>query len=219
MAGIFDMIGSFFHPERPYEKAEEAARQSWNQSQGFQQPYNQQGLEQYGRLNQAAGSLLNPAELQNQWSSGYENSPYAKQLLGMNQSQGLDAASQMGLLGSSAALGNIQQGAGNIVAQYRQKYLDDLMQKYMQGIGLGKDIYGIGSQAAANLGAQALSHGQDISGLRYGQSAAPGSLFGKILGTGLNFIKPGIGSAFTGQFMQPGNMYGCLLYTSDAADE
>ena len=164
---FWDSYKGLYDPGGSYRSAGKEIKKGYQEGQGYLKPYNQAGMDQLQKLLGAQGNLLDPSKLQNEWAKGYETSPYAKQLLGMNQSQGLDAASQMGLLGSSAALGNIQQGAGNIVAQYRQKYLDDLMQKYMQGIGLGKDIYGIGSQAAANLGAQALSHGQDISGLRY----------------------------------------------------
>jgi hypothetical protein len=172
IGGGLGFLNSLFGKD-PYEEAQKQAQEGWQQAQQYEQPYHQQGLDQYGRLNQATGELLNPAELQNQWASGYESSPYAKQLLAMNQSQGLDAASQMGLLGSSAALGNIQQGAGNIVAQDRQKYLDDLMQKYMQGIGLGKDIYGVGAQAGTNLGAQAMTQGENMAQLRAGHSIYP----------------------------------------------
>lgn len=184
VGGGLGFLNSIFGKD-PYEEAQKQSNQGWHQAQQYQQPYQQQGLDQYGRLNQATGTLMNPAELQNQWASGYETSPYAKQLLGMNQSQGLDAASQMGLLGSSAALANIQQGAGHIVAQDRQQYLDDLMKKYMTGIGLGKDIYATGASTAANLGQQAISNGENMAQLRAGQSIYPQQQIENAAGTAL----------------------------------
>lgn len=201
-------LSSFFHPEKAYKNAGKEAQKGFNQAQAYQQPFMQQGLDQYGRLNNAAGQLMNPEQLQSQWSQGYEQSPYAKQLLAMNQGNGLDAASQMGLMGSSAALNNIQQGAGGIVAQDRSNYMNDLMNKYMQGIGLGQNMYGIGAQAGSNMGNQAMTHGQNMAGLKYGEQAAPGQLFGNILGGGLamaaNTFIPGSGSFIQNAF-SPGS--------------
>lgn len=199
MGGIFGkQFHSFIHPEEAYQNAEKPINQGWDEAKGYQTPFWQHGQDQYGRLNDAAGKLSDPAALQNEWSKNYETSPYAQQLLKQNQASGMDAASSMGLSGSSAALGNIQQGAGNIVQQDRQQYMNDLMQKYMAGIGLGTSLYNTGAEAGKNLGQQATQHGQDIAGLEYGRTAAPGKLYGQIAGTALNFIKPGAGNAFTG---------------------
>jgi hypothetical protein len=143
-----NFLSSFFDPGEAWDRARKAEQEGYEKSQGYQQPYWQQGLDQYGRLNTATDKLMDPAALQNEWSKNYETSPYAQQLLKQNQASGLDTASAMGLNGSSAALGNIQQGAGNIVSQDRQQYMNDLMQKYMAGIGLGQNIYGIGAQSS-----------------------------------------------------------------------
>ena len=109
-------------------------------------------------------------KLQEKWSQGYENSPYAKQLLSQNQSSGMDAAAQMGLGGSSAALSNIQQGAGNIVSKDRQQYMDDLMKKYMSGIGLGENLYGTGATAGTNLGSGAMDQGTIQTNFAYNKA-------------------------------------------------
>jgi hypothetical protein len=182
----FNMISSFLDPQKPYQEAEKASRRGYEEGRGYQLPYQQHGLDQYGTLTNAQNALLNPGELENQWANQYQTSPYAKQLLGQNQAQGMDAASQMGLLGSSAALNNIQQGAGNIVSADRQAFMNDLMQKYMAGLGIGKDIYGTGANTAGNLGNQAINQGRDTAGLRYGEAAAPGAQFAKLLGMGVD---------------------------------
>jgi len=179
--GWFD---SFFHPERAYKKAEEPVNQAYNEAKGYQDPYFQQGQAQYQRLNDATGALLNPVELENRWAQSYEQSPYAQQLLRQNQEAGQEAASAMGLGGSSAALGNIQTGAGNIVSQDREKFMKDLMEKYLAGIGLGQNIYGQGAAAGTNLSNLATGHGTALAGLEYGRQAAPGQLFGRLLGAG-----------------------------------
>jgi hypothetical protein len=183
--GVFNMIHSFLNPQEGYQRAQRESQAGWNEAKGYQMPFLQHGEEQYAPLNEARGALMNPAELENQWASGYETSPYAKQLLAQNQASGLDAASSMGLLGSSAALGNIQQGAGNIVQQDRQQYLNDLMQKYMQAIGLGENLYGTGAAAGANLGRQAQEQGTTMANLGFGEKNSPGNLLENLIKTGV----------------------------------
>jgi len=196
--GSGSMIDSFMHPERGYEEAQKQAERAWKEAQAYERPYWQQGLDQYGRLNEATGKLMDPTKLQNEWGQGYEISPYAKRMLEMNKGAGLDAASSMGLMGSSGALANIQGGAGDIVARDRQQYMDDLMKKYMVGIGLGSDIYGHGARAGETLASGAMGHGQNMAGLAYGRANAPGEFFGKILNAGgqvaMNTMVPGSGA-------------------------
>lgn len=192
-----NMLESFLHPEDPYKDAQEAENKGWGEAKRYQEPYWQHGNDQYGRLNDATGKLLDPAKLQDEWSKNYETSPYAKQMLSANINQGQEAASAMGLGGSSAAIGNIQTGAGNIMQKDRQQYMDDLMKKYMEGIGLGHNLYSTGAQAGANLGRQSMQHGENQAGLAYGRSAAPGQLFGQAVGAGVNYLSPGAGDSFT----------------------
>lgn len=192
------MLQSFLHPEDAYGEAEKASNEGYDKGQAQQEPFRQGGVDQYGRLNDATGKLLDPAALQDEWSKNYKTSDYAKQQLAGNINQGQEAASAMGLNGSSAAISNIQQGAGNIQNKDRQQYMDDLMEKYRTGIGLGKGLYDTGAQTAANMGKQSQEHGNDVAGLRYGASAAPGKLFGQFAGTAANMYAPGSGKAFTG---------------------
>lgn len=182
------MLDSFLHPERGYADAARESRRGFEEAKGYQLPFMQHGLDQYGRLNDATGKLMDPMALQNEWSKGYETSPYAKQLLEANTGQGLDAASSMGLMGSSAALGNIQKGAGDIVSQDRKQYMEDLMNKYLSGIGLGQNLYGIGAGTAGNLGNQAVQQGNNQAEMAFGRRNARGNLFGNLLGTAGNFL-------------------------------
>lgn len=157
----------------PNEAATNKTNEAWNDAKQYQQPFLQGGIDQRGLLNQATSDLLSPQKLQDQWISGYQNSPWAKQLLSQNQSSGMDAASAMGLGGSSAALSNIQQGAGNIVNEQRQQYMNDLMQKYMQGIGLGENLYGVGAHTAMNLGNESRANGNNLAALAYNGANQP----------------------------------------------
>jgi len=159
-------------PSDSWEKAQEAQQRRYQEAQRYLAPLWQHGMDQYGNLSTAENALMNPIDLENKWASSYETSPYAKQMLEANKTSGLDAASSMGLLGSSAALNNIQKGAGNIVNADRRNFLNDLMQKYMKGIGIGQDIYGIGANAGGQMAHLAGDQGLTEASLTYGKENA-----------------------------------------------
>jgi len=179
-------IQSFLHPEEGYKSAEEQMQKFFEQAQGFNQPFINNGQNQYDRLNNQANELNDPAALEAKWASGYTESPYAKQLTDEATSSGKNAASSMGLVGSSAALNNIQHSAGNIMQSDRQSYLNDLMQKYMTSIGIGENLYGVGANAANANSQNAMKQGENMAGLKYGEVNSPGDVFGKVLGTAAN---------------------------------
>lgn len=205
----FNMLDSFMNPDKAYKEAGKQSRKYWEEAKGYEKPFMEHGLDQYGRLNDAENALLHPDVLQNQWAQGYEQSPYAKNLLEANTGQGMDAASAMGLMGSSGAINNIQQGAGRITAEDRRNYLQDLMQKYMAGVGIGQNFYNTGANAANTLAGGAQTEGGRQAGLAYGQAAAPGQLFGKIIGTAASMYGGGgMGGAGGGSgFAGAGNQY------------
>lgn len=207
--GFFDPFGvvkgakSFFSPDEPYKAAEDAARKYYEEAQGYGKPYYQRGLDQYGNLMGAEGKLLDPAALEAEWAKSYETSPYAQRMLDMNTQAGLEAASSMGLMGSSGALSNIQRGAGDIVARDRQQFLEDLMQKYLAGIGLGRDIYGTGAEMGRSLMEGAGRMGENMAQYEYGRKAAPGVMFENLMKTGGSLF----GMSPYGQQMFPGYKY------------
>lgn len=181
--GWGDLIDTFLDPGHGYKEAEKANRAGWEEAKGFLNPYVQHGNEQYGNLSKALEALLHPETLQNQWAKSYEQSPYAKQLLDLNTGQGLEAASSMGLMGSSGALNNIQQGAGNIVAKDRQQFLEDLMKKYLAGLGIGENIYNQGANAAGTLAGGAQRFGEGQAELAFGKTMAPWNLYNNFAST------------------------------------
>lgn len=175
-------LSQFLNPGDAYKKAGETEQQYYNQAQGMYQPYMQQGQQAGNDLNSMLQKLMNPGGLQDEWSQGYEMSPYAQQGLKQNQANGMDTASQFGLGGSSAALNNVNQGAGQIMQQDKKQYMDDLMQKYMQGIGIGQNMYGTGAQMAGQAGQNAMNQGQWQGQNQYNQGSAGGNMFGGLLG-------------------------------------
>jgi hypothetical protein len=176
-------LTSWLHPERGYKAGQEELDKYYQDAQGQLQPYNQQGQEQYGNLNNYINTLMDPQALQDKWASGYKESEAAKNMEGLAQQHGLDAASSMGLMGSNTALGAIQAGTSGIAAQDRQNYLNDLMEKYKMGAGLSQGIYGTGANAAGQMGQNAMNMGQNSAQMQLGKTNAQGELLGGLLGS------------------------------------
>lgn len=195
--GIFDMFSSFANPQRGYEDAMAQIQKYFQQAQKYQQPFMQAGQNQIGTLTGAEGKLLNPAALQSEWAKGYEMSPYAQDLMKRSTDTGNQQASAMGLTGSSANLENIQRTGSSIMQQDRQQYLNDLMQKYLAGIGIGQDIFGKGAAAAGNMSNIASQTGQEMAGGAFGAANAPGNLLERLIGSGLSLYQGAKGGSAT----------------------
>lgn len=191
--GIGNMVDSFLHPEKGYQKGQNQLDKYYNQGQGYLQPYNQFGQDAHGNLSEAMRRLLDPASLQADWTKGYAESPSAKNAEAMAQEHGLDAASGLGLMGSNTALNAIQNGTTQIGLDDRQNYLDNLMQKYLAGTQIGTNIFNTGAGAASSMGSNAMTMGGNSAQMAYGKQNAPGTLFGQLLGTGIGVATGGIG--------------------------
>lgn len=192
-------LSSFLNPGRGYDSAQQQLDKYYNTATGRLQPYNQHGQDVYSQYKDAMDKLLNPGGLQDEWNKNYTESDSAKQNEAMASQHGLDAASSMGLMGSSPAIQAIQSGTAGIVANDRQKYLDDLMQKYMAGIGIGKDIYGTGATTAGKLSDIDTTQGQNSAQTQFNKTNAGGDMFGKLLGGGVGLA----GSALSGGKWNP----------------
>ncbi len=201
-------LSSFLHPEKGYKKGQEQLEHYYQQAQAGMQPYLQQGQQQYGNLNSAIGSLMDPQALQSKWTQGYETSPAAQQAQKMAQDQGLNAASSMGLLGSNTALNAIQSGTSQIGLGDRQNYLDNLMQKYLAGTGLSQGVYNTGAGMAGQSGQNAMNMGQNSAQMAFGQQNAGGSMLGNLLGLGGGLIGSALGGPIGGSLAKRWNLSG-----------
>lgn len=172
MGWLGDTFSGIFDPGKAYRNAGREIKKGYETGQGYLDPYHQAGMGQINKLTGAQDKLMDPAALQNEWSKGYQMSPYAQQLQQQAQSSGMDAASSQGLLGSSSALNAIQQGSSNIMNADRQQYMNDLMQKYMTGIGVGQDIFHQGGAASNQMSQNANAYGQNMAGVKFGEGNA-----------------------------------------------
>lgn len=175
------ILSNFLHPGRAYDRARKAEEAYYQQAQGMRQPFIDTGMGAGNTLQDMLSKLVNPQQLQEEWLKSYETSPYAKQLQEEAQTGGLDAASAMGLGGSSAALANIQKTTSDIYNKDRQSYLDDMMKKYLSAMGLGESLYGTGANMASQGASGAQQMGQDVAGLEYGKYQAGPNMLMNVL--------------------------------------
>lgn len=215
-------LSSFLHPEKGYQKGQEQldkyfgqSQDLYNQAQDFQKPYNQNGLNQTGNLNEVINNLLNPQSLQDQWTKGYQESESAKNAENIAQEHGLNSAGAQGLLGSNSALNAIQKGTSQIGLNDRQNYLDQLMKKYLAGAGISQNIYGQGANAATHQGQNALTQGQNAlnqgqnsANLAYGEQNAGGNILQSILGNGIGLAASAAGGPIGGALAKRWNLAG-----------
>lgn len=177
-------IDSYLNPDKGYKDAAKQMQEYFQKAQSFQEPYRAQGLGQIGRLNTAQNELSDPSALLAKWMKSYETSPFAEKSMANAKEAGLSGASSMGLMGSSTALNNIENSAGDIMNADRSQFLSDLMQKYMAGIGIGQNMYGIGASTAGNMGNQAMEMGGNMGEMAYGAANAPGDRLAQLLSNG-----------------------------------
>lgn len=177
------MFSSFMHPERGYKKGQEQFDKYYNQSQNYLQPYNNQGQQAYGHLNTAMQNLLNPSQMHDQWLNNYQQSDASRFAQERARQSGMGAASSMGLMGSTPALQAIQAGTNQIGAEDEQRYIERMIQQYMQGAQLAQGIYGQGAQTAGAMSNNANQMGTNSAEMAYGRQNAPGQQFGNLLGT------------------------------------
>lgn len=177
-------IMDFLDPGAGYKSAMKEYTKGYEEGKGYLDPYAGAGTSQLDQLLSAQGALMDPAALQSQWAQGYEMSPYAQQLQGAAQEAGLSSMGSMGLGGSSAALQNLQQTSANIMQSDRERYMKDLMDKYMTGIDIGQDIYGKGAGAAGQLGQMGMQYGQGMGELEAMKSQSRNQMMMDLLGLG-----------------------------------
>lgn len=201
-------LSSFLHPEKGYEKGQEQLDKYYGQAQGALDPYNQNGQQQYGNLNEYIKNLMDPAALQAKWTQGYSESPSAIQAEKMAQEHGLNAASSMGLMGSNTALNATQAGTTQIGLDDRQNYLDNLMKKYLAGAGISQDVYGTGANAASGMSNNAMNMGQNSADMQYGKQSAGGNMLSGLIGQGIGLAGSALGGPIGGALAQRWNLSG-----------
>jgi len=181
-------LSSFLHPERGYQGAQGQLDKYYNEGKGFQQPYNDNGVAQGKTLTDAIQKLMNPGGLVDEWTKNYTTSDAAKNAMDMAQTQGVDAASSLGLTGSSPALQAIQAGTAGIAAEDKQNYLKQMMDLYKTGVNTSSGVYNTGANTAGQMSTNANNMGTNSAGAKFGETNAPGAMFGQVGGTVLKTL-------------------------------
>lgn len=184
IGGLGKMFKSFMSPEKGYEKGQEQFDKYYGQSQQYLQPYQQQGQEAYGKLNEATNNLMDPSSLFDKWMQDYQQSDMANFNQERARQNGLNSASSMGLMGSSPALQSLQAGQNEIGAQDQMAYIEKMIQQYLQGANLAQGVYGQGAQAGNQMSQNASNMGTNSAQMAYGKQNAPGQMFNDLLKSG-----------------------------------
>lgn len=190
-------MGIFSNPykkaRKTYQSGADQVQQQYDQAEQSYQPFIDQGQQAYGGYSQMMQNLMNPTKLQDEWMNAYQQSDQAKIAARDAQTAGLDSASSMGLMGSTPAIQAMQAGTASILADDKQRYLDQLMQKYTAGASIAGNIYNTGANMAGQQGqmrgqraGMTNQQNQDLANLQYNQSAYGGKMMGNILGSGLS---------------------------------
>lgn len=195
---------SFFNPGKGYEKGQKELDKYYQQAQGYQQPYNQFGQNQYANLNDMIKNLMDPGALNTKWMESYNTSPQAIQAQQMANEHGANAASSMGLMGSNTALNATQAGASQIGLNDRQNYLNDMMEKYKTAAGLSQGVFNTGANTAGQMGQNAMNMGQNSAEMQYGRENAGGNMISGLIGAGVGSIGSGIGSNLANRWSTTG---------------
>ncbi len=181
-------LSSFLHPNRGYSDAQDQLNKYYNTAQGRLNPYNDFGQGQIPNYQSYIDSLMHPEKITDEWNKNYHESEAAKQAERLAQEHGVNAASSLGLGGSNTALNAIQAGTSQIGEQDRQKYLDDLWEKYKTGAGLVSEGVKTGAGAATTQSSNDMTQGQNSAGIQFGKTNSQGDLFGKIGGAGVKLL-------------------------------
>lgn len=172
-------LSQLLHPGRGYDRAKAASQQYYNTANQTLTPYTQGGVAANDKLNNYYDQLSHPEKLQDEWSRNYKESDAAKHLEQSAIDRGMNVAGANGLIGSSAALNNIQQEATDIRDRDQKQYMHDLMEKYLAGIGITTNQFNTGAGTASTQAQQAMNQGQTEAGLDFGKYNAGPNLLGQ----------------------------------------
>lgn len=175
-------LTSWLHPERGYDAAQGQLNKYFDQSQGRVQPYNTFGQTNIPNMQSYIDTLMHPEKLTDEWNKNYKESEAAKQAERFATEHGVNAASSLGLGGSNTALNAIQAGTSQIGEQDRQKYLDDLWEKYKTGAGLTQGAINTGLGAGTTQSQNDVNMGTSSANTQFGKTNAPGTMFGNVAG-------------------------------------
>ena len=162
------------------------------QQAGTYQPWVDMGNRGRGILDEQYSRNINdPNSVQNQIAAGYEQSPYQKYMLDMNQKRMNMNAANTGMLGSGAAQRALQQEAINMSGAFQNDYVNRGMNSYNSGMGGWGDLtkMGYGALGDQNSMIEAANAGELQGGLSKNAydtaQDAQSSPWGDILGLGL----------------------------------
>lgn len=175
--GMFDSLTDFFSggKESGYGdmlgylgQGTDQMKDYTNQANQLLSPYRDAGMGQLGGLQQAIQQMMNPADF-NKWiMSSYQQSPQAQNAIKVGTQNSLNAANASGMLGSSDMMREIDQNAQQTAANDMQRYFQNQMGIYNQGLGQSNRLFDTGFNATGQMSGNLTGLGRAIADM-YGQ--------------------------------------------------
>jgi hypothetical protein len=139
-----------------------------NQANNLLNPYRDAGLGQLGGLQQAIGRMMDPNSFNNWLMKGYQTSPQAQNAINVGTQNSLNAANASGMLGSSDMMKEINQNSQQTAANDMQRYFQNQMGIYNQGLGQANHLFDTGFGATGQMSGNLSNLAQAIAQM-YGQ--------------------------------------------------
>lgn len=182
LSGLFGGSGD------PYKQAMEQYQKWANEAKNVQNPYLNAGQGAIPDYQKWLESQKDPSKFINDIMGQYGESPWARYEQQQSMRAGENAASALGLLGSTPFAQQMQQNAMNISSQDMQNWLNNVLginAQYGQG---QQNMMGIGANAANALTNMYANLGQQMGEAAYGQKAGQNQDFGNSLAGALGMI-------------------------------
>ena len=148
-SGLYDLFGK---QPNPYDRADQYWQQIGKQSNQYNQPYYQAGVDQLGGLSDQYGQIMsNPGGKFNQIGESFHESPGFK--FQVQQALANNQASQAagGMAGSPMHEQQNMQLANDLANKDYYNYMQGAMGLYGQGLGGAQTMAGMGQQAGNNM--------------------------------------------------------------------
>lgn len=149
--GASMFAGGLYGSTQPYDAALGSLNQSWQQAQGYHQPYWQAGVNALPGINNWLQGMQNPSGYVNDLMGQYQQSPWAKFQTQQGTRAANNAASANGLIGSTPLAQANADYARQISSQDMQSWLGNVLginSQYGQGMF---NLAGMGQNSANSL--------------------------------------------------------------------
>lgn len=178
----FDMFNDTFFPD-PSKKAGQTLSQIPGQTNQYGQPFFEAGKNQLPGLDAIYKQLMqNPQAVMDMLSKGYKQSPGYANRLGAGEQAITNSAAAGGMLGTGEHQTNAGKFAENFASDDYNKFMEQIMSLFGQGIGGSQTLANQGQAAGSDMAQRIQKYLTDQAELQYAGQASRNNQTGNIMG-------------------------------------